>query len=76
MNVSTTAVRRTRRIKVNPRCSDGGYASALIDSPETSEEGGVDEAWRAELLRQRQELRAGAVQAAPWAKIRARMSAM
>jgi putative addiction module component (TIGR02574 family) len=51
-------------------------AAALIDSLETSEESSVAEAWRAELLRRRVELRAGLVQAAPWSEVRARMSAM
>jgi putative addiction module component (TIGR02574 family) len=51
-------------------------AAALIDSLETSEEGAVAESWRIELLRRRQELRAGVVQAAPWSHVRARMSAM
>ena len=50
-------------------------AAALIDSLETSEEAAVAEAWRTELLRRRQELRAGVVQAAPWSEVRARMSA-
>ena len=51
-------------------------AAALIDSLETSEEGSVAEAWRTELLRRRQELRVGVVQAASWSEVRARMSAM
>lgn len=51
-------------------------AAALIDSLETGEEGSVAEAWRTELLRRREELRSGAVRAAPWSEVRARMSAM
>jgi len=51
-------------------------AAALIDSLETGEEGSVAEAWRLELLRRRAEVQAGAVQAAPWSEVRARMSAM
>ena len=51
-------------------------AAALIDSLESSEEGSVAEAWRTELLRRRAELRAGTVQGAPWAEVRARMSAL
>jgi putative addiction module component (TIGR02574 family) len=51
-------------------------AAALIDSLETSDEGSVAAAWRAELLRRRADLRAGAVQGAPWSEVRARMSAM
>ena len=51
-------------------------AAALIDSLESGEEGSVVEAWRVELLRRRAELRAGAVQGAPWSEVRARMIAM
>ncbi len=51
-------------------------AAALIDSLETGDEGSVAEAWRAELLGRRADLRAGLVQGAPWAEVRARMSAM
>ena len=51
-------------------------AAALIDSLETIEEGSVAEAWRTELLRRRQDLRDGKVQAAPWSEVRARLSAM
>ncbi len=51
-------------------------AAALIDSLETSDEGSVAEAWRAELLRRRADLREGLLQAAPWSEVRARMSAM
>jgi putative addiction module component (TIGR02574 family) len=51
-------------------------AAALIDSLETSDEGSVAGAWRAELLRRRADLRAGLVQGAPWSEVRARMSAM
>ena len=51
-------------------------AAALIDSLETGDEGSVAEAWRAELLRRRAELRAGLVPGAPWSEVRARMIAM
>ncbi len=51
-------------------------AAALIDSLETSEEATVAEAWRAELLRRRADLRSGTAQVVPWAEARARMSAM
>jgi putative addiction module component (TIGR02574 family) len=51
-------------------------AAALIDSLETAEEGSIDEAWRAELLRRRSELRAGMVQGSPWSEARARLSAV
>ena len=51
-------------------------AAALIDSLEASDESSVSGAWRAELLRRREDLRAGVVQSAPWSEVRARMSAM
>lgn len=51
-------------------------AAALIDSLETGDEGSVAEAWRAELLRRRADLRAGLVRADSWSEVRARMSAM
>jgi putative addiction module component (TIGR02574 family) len=51
-------------------------AVALFDSLEAVDEASIAEAWRAELLRRRQELRAGIVKAAPWSEVRARMSAM
>ena len=51
-------------------------AAALIDSLETGDEGSIVEAWRAELLRRRTELRTGVVNGAPWSEVRARMSAM
>jgi putative addiction module component (TIGR02574 family) len=51
-------------------------AAALIDSLETSEEATVAEAWRAELLQRRADLRAGTAQVVSWAEARARMSAM
>lgn len=51
-------------------------AAALIDSLETGDESSVSEAWRTELSRRRAELRAGAVQGAPWPEVRARFSAM
>ena len=51
-------------------------AAALIDSLETGDESSLSEAWRTELLRRRAQLRAGAVQGAPWSEVRARLSAM
>lgn len=51
-------------------------AAALIDSLEASEESSVSGAWRAELLRRREDLRAGVVQSAPWSEVRARISGM
>ena len=51
-------------------------AATLIDSLETGDKGSVAEAWRAELLRRRDELRTGMAHGAPWSEVRARMSAM
>ena len=42
-------------------------ALALLDSLETADEETVSGLWRAEIIRRRAELRAGRVQAAPWA---------
>jgi putative addiction module component (TIGR02574 family) len=61
------------RLSAEERCA---VAAALIDSLETGDESSVSEAWRTELLRRRSELRAGAVQGAPWSEVRARLSAM
>ena len=51
-------------------------AAALIDSLESSEEAAISEAWRIELLRRRDDLRAGRVSAQPWADVRERLSAL
>ena len=51
-------------------------AIALLDSLETADEETVSELWRAEVSRRRAELRAGRVQAAPWADVRRRLSAL
>lgn len=61
------------RLSAEERCA---VVAALIDSLETGDEASTAEAWRLELLRRRADLRAGAVQAAPWPEVRARMSAM
>ena len=51
-------------------------AAALIDSLESGEEAAISEAWRIELLKRRDDLRAGRVLAQPWADVRARLSAL
>lgn len=48
-------------------------AAALIDSLEGSEEAAVAQVWRAELLKRRDDLRAGRSAAQPWAEVRARL---
>lgn len=49
---------------------------ALIDSLEGAGDVGVAEAWRTEIQRRRDELRAGAARAVPWADAKARLSAL
>jgi putative addiction module component (TIGR02574 family) len=51
-------------------------AAALIDSLESSEEETVSAAWRAELLKRRDDLRSGRITGQPWAEVRARLSQM
>jgi len=51
-------------------------AAALIDSLETDDEGSIADAWKAELIRRRSELRAGVAQAVPWSEVRARINAL
>jgi putative addiction module component (TIGR02574 family) len=51
-------------------------AVALLDSLETADEATVSELWRAEVNQRRAELRAGRVQAAPWAEVRQRLSSL
>jgi putative addiction module component (TIGR02574 family) len=51
-------------------------AVALLDSLETADEATVSDLWRAEVNRRRAELRAGQVQAAPWAEVRQRLSSL
>ena len=51
-------------------------AVALLDSLETADESTISELWRAEVNRRRAELRAGRVQAAPWAEARQRLSSL
>lgn len=51
-------------------------AVALLDSLETADEATISELWRAEVNRRRAELRAGRVQAAPWAEARQRLSSL
>lgn len=51
-------------------------AVALFDSLETADEAAVSDLWRAEVTRRRAELRAGRVQATPWAEVRQRLSSL
>ena len=47
-------------------------AIALLDSLENANSDDVSEAWRAEVKRRREELRAGHVRGTPWAEIKQR----
>ncbi len=49
---------------------------ALLDSLETADEATISDVWRVEVNRRRTELRAGRLQAAPWAEVRRRLGAL
>lgn len=51
-------------------------AVALLDSLENADPSAVSEAWRAELMRRRDELRAGSVRAIPWAEVKQRFRSL
>ena len=51
-------------------------AVALLDSLETADEAKLSDVWRVEVNRRRTELRAGRVQAVPWAEVRQRLSSL
>ncbi len=51
-------------------------AAVLIDSLETAEEPALSQAWRTELLKRREDLRAGRVKGQPWSDVRARLDAL
>ena len=59
-----------------PADERSALALALLDSLETADEVTVSELWRAEVNRRRAELRAGRVQATPWAEVRQRLSSL
>jgi putative addiction module component (TIGR02574 family) len=59
-----------------PADERSAVAAALIDSLESGDGAAIPEAWRAELLKRRDDLRAGRVVAQPWAEVRARLSAL
>jgi putative addiction module component (TIGR02574 family) len=61
------------RLPADERCA---VAAALIDSLESSDEAAISAAWRAELLRRRDDLRSGHTTALPWAEVRSRLSAL
>ena len=51
-------------------------AVALLDSLESADETTISDLWRAEVNKRRAELRAGQVQAAPWAEVRQRLNSL
>lgn len=51
-------------------------AVALLDSLETADEAKLSDVWRVEVNRRRTELRAGQLQAVPWAAVRQRLSSL
>ena len=51
-------------------------AIALLDSVDGDDVNAVTKAWLEEIRQRREQLRSGAVQAAPWAQARARLSAL
>ena len=61
------------RLSAQERCA---VAAALIDSLESTDEATVSEAWRTELLKRRDDLRAGRLTTQPWAAVRTRLSSL
>lgn len=51
-------------------------AAALIDSLASADDAEVSVAWRAELLKRREDLRAGRVTGQPWQDVRARLAGL
>jgi putative addiction module component (TIGR02574 family) len=51
-------------------------AVALLDSLETSDDGALKDAWRAEIRRRRDDLRSGAVRAESWDQVRQRLGTL
>lgn len=49
---------------------------ALMDNLVGEDEAAVGQAWAEEIRQRKAELRSGAVQAVPWAEVRARLSAL
>lgn len=51
-------------------------AVALLDSLENADSASISDAWREEVKRRRDELRSGAVRAAPWSEVKQRLSSL
>ena len=58
-----------------PADERSALAAALLDSLEGSDDSAISEAWRRELVRRRDELRAGALKSQPWTEVRKRLTA-
>lgn len=59
-----------------PADERSAVAVALLDSLENADADAVSEAWRAEIKRRRDELRAGKVRPIPWAEVKQRFRAL
>ena len=55
-----------------PDAERSAVVVALLDSLENADAGAVSAAWRAEVRRRRDALRAGSVRAIPWAEVKQR----
>lgn len=51
-------------------------AVALLDSLEDADSASISDAWRAEVKRRRDELRAGVVRAVPWSEVKQRLGSL
>ena len=51
-------------------------AVALLDSLENADSASISDAWREEVKRRREELRSGAVRAAPWSEVKQRLTSL
>lgn len=59
-----------------PADERSAVAVALLDSLEHADSASISDAWREEVKRRREELRSGAVRAAPWSEVRQRLSSL
>jgi putative addiction module component (TIGR02574 family) len=59
-----------------PADERSAVAVALLDSLENADTASLSEAWRAEIKRRRDELRAGNVRAVPWAEVKQRFRSL
>jgi len=59
-----------------PADERSALAVALLDSLDSPDETEINEAWRLEIRRRRDELRSGAVRAQPWDQVRQRLASL